>query len=260
MTTNQNNPDSPESSESHERFDGRGGNEAERLLSTDDVDLLISRTVDGSASATEWVLLQGHAIRTPGVWMDLATTYRDAQLLEERVGHAGRRAEHVALPDASQPRLAQHDSSDRSSTSPRRTHGFTFARAAAWGGWAAAAVLALALVSPAIINSPSSSTNPTQPITAGVGGGLSDMLNSYLAKGKADGTVVGELPEKQILSTVEQQDGSVEVVYVRLILERATVDKFYRSTINEAGQRWSMPTRLTVSRASQQPRSVRQVY
>lgn len=242
MTTNQNN-----------------SNEHDGLLSVDDVDLLISRTVDGSASATEWVLLQGHALRAPGVWMDLATTYRDTQLLEQRVGQAARRAEGVMLPEASDVRVARHDVHDGSQNdSGRRAHGFTFRRAAMWGGWAAAAVVTLAMISR---NGVVTQANPagdgkTQIASADLG--LGDMLSSYLRKGKAEGTVVGEIPEKQILGTIPQDDGSVQVVYARLIVERANVDQFYRSTTNEAGERRGLPVHVTVT-ASSRPRA-QQLY
>lgn len=251
MTTNQNNSEDPNIPENFSA-------DADRLLSTDDVDLLISRTVDGSASATEWVLLQGHAVRTPGVWMDLATTYRDAQMLEQRVGQATRQAEYVSLPAAHNARVARHDSHTGSSS--RRTHGFTFSRAAAWGGWAAAAVLTLAMVSRSMVNTQSTPDGPAKPITAGVGQGLGDMLNSYLSKGKEEGTVVGEVPEKQIVGTVEKPDGSVEVVYLRVILERTNVDKFYRTTTNEAGQPQSVPTQLPKTATGTRARTARQMY
>ncbi|MFO0856655.1 MAG: hypothetical protein U0640_04770 [Phycisphaerales bacterium] len=254
MTTNQNNSENPEN------FEGQFSGEADRLLSSDDVDLLISRTVDGSASATEWVLLQGHALRTPGVWMDLATTYRDAQLIEQRVGQATRTAEHVVLPDANDVRVARHDSHPGGAA--RRAHGFTFARAAAWGGWAAAAVLTLAMISRSMVESPAMpSGSPNKMNTAGIDMGVGDLLDSYLKKGKEEGVVMGELPEKQILGTIPQDDGSVEVVYARLIVERASVDRFYRSTMNEAGVRQGVPIRITTTTApTPTRRAVREVY
>lgn len=208
-----------------------------------ELDILISRVVDARASATDWDLLEQHGAADAGVWKALAMAQRDHSLLSAAVGAAVEPARRVSLPE---------QIGEEAGDVPR-TLSFAQAqvasrarRAATWAGWAAAAALGLAFVSQQTgpVSAPSSGAVPESQ-RAGLSGGISnatDALKAYLDRGKADGSVIGEQPEKQIVDVVPVRDGGgFEVFYVRRILERARVDNLYRVTSDEAGQPAALP-------------------
>lgn len=219
-------------------------------FSHDDVDLLISRAVDGSASHAEWVLLQGHARSQPVVWKDLALTYRHAQALTRRVGMASQVAACTELPDTltaadAQPALRHGSGRDATYVANRSgahvRHHWNLGRMLSFGGWAAAAVLALALARPMILNNAGNSGPANPNITSGGGeagifpASYLDGLAASIQKGKEEGRVVGELPENEVIETIPNPDGTYTVTSVRKIVERATIPYFYRAAQSDTG-------------------------
>jgi hypothetical protein len=72
------------------------------------------------------------------------------------------------------------------------------------------------------------------------------MLDQYLEKGKAEGVVVGELPERVVLDTTTAPDGRTEIVFVRQIVERARVGELYKPVTDDAGQPQMVKVKLKV--------------
>lgn len=196
-------------------------------MSGADRDILITRALDGEASPEDWSAFRAMADRDPTVWRELAEAQQDRAELAAAVAHAVAVADEVSAP------IEQH-LSERLSIRIRTV--------AAWGGWALAAGLALA----AFIG-PAQPDRDRDAQNAGLVPGLvrinspQDALDAYYNRGQADGTVLGELPERIVLQTTPVENG-VEVVYVRQIVERLRADDFYRLGYDEVGR--SVPVRF----------------
>lgn len=211
----------------------------------DQLELLISKAVDGRATRLEWAVLEIAAHEKPVVWRELALTMRDNALLEDAVTRAADRAELVALPAGAAP---------ASGTSSLRT----------WGGWAAAAVLALMFIVQwrNLANQPAPSGGPAQQQVAGLGAFTADEAReAYLQRGKQDGSVLGEMPAKVIVQGSPMQNGQgYEVVFIRQIVEKARVDDLVRFTSDEAGQQRVLRLRELYDQQNTQQPASRQVY
>jgi hypothetical protein len=200
-----------------------------------DPDILISRVVDGIATEADWAGLEQEAQRTPGVWREVAMAQRQQSLLQRQVGEAVAVAERTELP-ASMGEFAQVPVQAFDPIGVRTR----FARVAAWGGWAAAATLALAFIS----QSPST-TSSNEPMKAGsplesLRGMLTseDARNLYLDAGQREGTVLEEVPTKILINVVPSPDGEGgEVTYLRQFIERTKVNDLYQFSLDESGNR-----------------------
>ncbi|GIK20322.1 MAG: hypothetical protein DYG93_05250 [Leptolyngbya sp. PLA2] len=190
-------------------------------MSGADRDILISRALDGEATPEDWSAFRAMADRDPAIWRELAEAQQDRAELAAAVAHAVAVADDVSAP------IEEH-------LSERLT--FRIRTVAAWGGWALAAGLALA----AFIG-PRQARHGTDGQNASLVPGLvrintpQDALDAYYNRGQADGTVLGELPERIVLQTTPVENG-LEVIYVRQIVERLRADDFYRLGYDEAGQ------------------------
>jgi len=194
-------------------------------------DILISRVVDGVAGAGDWVELDMLGAADSSLWRELAQAQRDKQLLDSAVGEAISIADVVALPK-----------SEWSELGDRRL------RVPQWAGWAAAAVLAIAMfVMP---------RNGTQTSPNGNAAGLfppaqveeltpDAALNSYLAKGKDEGRVIRQLPDFVVLESAPAADGrGYDVVYLRQIVERARVESVNSYQVDDAGRKLPLPVKV----------------
>ncbi|HZW11239.1 MAG TPA: hypothetical protein VFF69_15155 [Phycisphaerales bacterium] len=190
-----------------------------------DRDVLITRVLDGEATPEDWAAFRAMADRDHSVWADLA----DAQ--QDRAELATALSEAVALADDIEAPLEVHAGEQF-----RRR----FIAAGGWFGWAAAAVLALGAA--------------TGQIRTGVDreparqAGLlridspEDALQVYMDKGQEAGCVIGEVPERVLISSAPTPDGQgYTVVYLRQIIERQRVEDFYTLGRNEAGQPVPVP-------------------
>jgi len=73
-----------------------------------------------------------------------------------------------------------------------------------------------------------------------------DALRAYVDRGREAGTVIGLVPEMQVIETKPTADGTgYEVLYTRRILERQRVSQVYRWTQDEFGNRYPVKVKVT---------------
>jgi hypothetical protein len=183
-----------------------------------DRDILISRVADGAASDAEWERFRCMAEREPSLWRELAETQRCAAELTAAVGAAVAAADGVEAPTEA---LMAARFSER------------LGKIGRWGGWAAAAALALAWAT----GLPKSGTE-----TASLTGGTlvrtpQDALDYYLDRGQKEGTVLGEAPEHVLIDATPCSDGQgYDVFFMRQIVERTRVRELSKLGVDDAGQ------------------------
>lgn len=203
-------------------------------MSEGELDILITRVVDGRAGQEDWRRLESLAEHDAGVWRELAQAQRDDQILRRAVGMAVSGAAGVELPST-----PAHEAHRMHFQVGERTR-----RVAMWGGWAAAALVTLAFVT-------GNPGNANQTQTAGGGQVLSaaEALSRYLDQGRKEGRVINEMPEKVLVDTQPLADGKgYDVVYFRLIMERDRVPDLYRFSTDELGQ--PVPVRVEIPQIS----------
>lgn len=204
------------------------------------IDILISRVVDGVATPGDWQSLEAQGAREPIVWFELAMAQRDHQLLTGAISAAVVRADRFELPVVEAPVSTVHD---------EHAHHFSMRarRAVMWGGWAAAAAIGMAFM----LQQPT----PTAPgnQTAGLQSPIAtaaDALSQYYKLGQKDGVVLGEVPKKVLINTEPAADGDgYDVIYLRQIMERTRVPDLYRLSSDEIGRPTSVPVQMTKARA-----------
>lgn len=182
-----------------------------------DRDILISRVIDGEASPEDWSALKALAERDASVWRDLAGLQQDHAELAGAMSEVVAIADDVDAPVESSGGIAERGRLIR-----------------VWGGWAAAAALALGW----IINSPRldgmnivpgagpQSAN-LAPFGLNKGSEPEDYFNAYLRSGEQSGHVLGEVGDPVLVQTIPQEDGTYEVRYLRQIMERRMVSEVY---------------------------------
>lgn len=221
MITNATNPDAPL-------------NPAERR------ELLISRMVDGQATAADWAVLSQFAAADAGIFGEIAESQKINRLLREAACEALGPVARVEI--TSLPAVAGTIMPGSAPTSARRL------RRSAFLGWGIAACLALALGSQML-------GTRGVPIGPGNTAGLvpatyaspDDALNSYLELGKLTGKVVGEMPNRYVIksqplpASADGSDPGTEVLYVRQLIERAVVKDLYRLGTDELGRTILVP-------------------
>lgn len=203
-------------------------------MSTIDRDILLSRVLDGEASPEDWQAFKALAASDHSVWHELAEAQQDLADLSRAVGAAVAQADSVDLP------IEQHFG---------RRLSARVGRVASWGGWIAAAAVTLAALTGGPLGGPFGTGSLAGGPTGGVSGtgvqaaGLGpfatpdDALRAYVEKGRRAGSVVGEMPERVVLSTEPTADGTgYEVFYIRQIVERVVVPEVYRAGADESGQ------------------------
>ncbi len=197
-----------------------------------DREVLISRVVDGVAGPSDWVEIDLISAGDQNVWREIAQAQRDKQLLDYAVGRATMAADRVDLPEPAPLVIIR-----------RARMG-----AVQWAGWAAAAVLAVAMVivpnwntgpktgtSTAGLNSliPTFEQQPTSPDAA---------LDNYLARGRETGRVVRQLPDYVVLDSAPAADGNgYDIIYLRQIVERARVDSLNKYKVDDSGRKIPLP-------------------
>jgi hypothetical protein len=198
-------------------------------------DILIGRVTDGEATPADWQELETLAIAEAGVWTRLAAAQRAHADLARAVDDELTVAELVHAP--------AHEAARGGMT-------LVSQRWRAYSGWAAAAALALAWAGANGLNlripgAAVPGTNAAGLFTSGP----DDLFTQYLDKGKAQGSVLGELPKVMIetipVADAKPGEANVEVVYVRRVLERAMVNNVYRVSRDEHGN--PVPLQVNVS-------------
>lgn len=203
-----------------------------------DRDILITRIIDGEAGPEDWAAFKALAAREPSVWRDLAECQQDQADLALAVGDAARIADSIDLPmdEARSLRLAGR-----------------VRRAVSWGGWAMAAVVALAFMTQG-----RGSTPPGQGTTNTAGWRLpegtipvstpDEAYDAYLELGRQQHRFVEEAPTPLLVETRLLQDGRLEVHYVRRVVERVTVRDLFEVGVgvDETGR--AVPIRVRATR------------
>ncbi|PCI09095.1 hypothetical protein COB72_07060 [bacterium] len=204
-------------------------------LPGDERDVLISRVIDGIATSHDWTIFRALAAHDPSIWTELADTQSIQETMCTHVDHFVSIADHIELPGG----LIDDQ--------PMRTRLDIISK---WGGWAAAAAILVVW----FLGNPSlQSSNEITPITAGFGGSniLLDQaqpdqaFDQYLASGQSSGQVVGEMPEHIVIETRPMPDGTIEVLYLRQIIERQIIDHAYREMRDETGNVFPVPVKLS---------------
>lgn len=194
-----------------------------------DRDILITRVLDGEATPEDWAAFRAMAARDQAVWADLA----DAQ--QDRADLASAVADAIAIADRVEAPVHRHAGEQLNAR---------IRTGAAWLGWVAAAMVAVA-----------GFTGRLGTPAAGVGPGVGaqqaglfpisspeDAMKLYLDKGQQAGSVLGEVPDRVLLSSAPAADGNgYEVVFLRQIIERQRVKTLYQLGENEAGQAVAVP-------------------
>lgn len=201
--------------------------------SDEQIDLLIGRIADGEASALDWEAFGGLAERGPGAWKRLAQAQRDHQSLALAVGVALHGADRVALP-----------SREAAEAFLRGEHVRVLgaSRVLQYGGWAVAAMIALAAlgVNGGRFTLPGASPGTNQAGLVSIPANYfqvnspDDALQLYREQGKRSGRVLAEVPV--LLESRPSATGrGYEVVYVRQIVERMQMDNLLRFAQDERG-------------------------
>ena len=195
------------------------------------IDLLIGRIADGEASARDWEAFGTLAERVPGAWKQLAKAQRDHQALALAVGVALHGADRVELPS--------REAAD-AFLRGERMHARAPSRVFQYGGWAVAALIALAAlgVNGGRFTLPSGGAGGNQasliPANYFQVNSPDDALQLYRDQSKQSGRVLAEVPV--LLESRPSATGrGYEVVFVRQIVERAQMDNLLRFAQDERG-------------------------
>ena len=211
----------------------------DELLPDSARDLLISRVIDGRASTSDWDRFRALAAREPEIWCELAETQQQYEAVRGELAGVLAIADGVDLPGG-----------PIDDTHTRQRLGMV----GKWGGWgiAAALLLAWSMGSP-MFSTPGNSSSATQTAglpVAGLGGiGLSDAapeqaFEQYMSAGQRSGQVIAEMPEQVVVETTPMPDGSIEVLYLRQVIERRVIDQAYKQVHDDAGNTIAVPVRF----------------
>ncbi len=210
---------------------GNTDNTMDVPMPNDDTDILLSRLVDGEARHTDWEAFETAAAGNAALWRELALAQRQHQTLSREVSRLASAADSVDLP-------IEHASARREERSHRRR------QPSAWAGWGIAALLALAVVG-RFWQPPAAPVGGEQQVGGLVFGNPQEALQAYLTEGQRLGTVVGEVPQKVLMSTQPAPGGKgYEVIFVRQIVERTHVEDLYQMSSDELGR--AVPLKLDV--------------
>ncbi|MCC6320744.1 MAG: hypothetical protein IT438_04830 [Phycisphaerales bacterium] len=209
------------------------------------LDLLISRIADGEAGEQDWAAFSALAEADPtgAAWKHLAQAQRDHAAMSLAVGVALHAADRVDLPSQEAAALFTHRRH-----APRRLR--TFSRLGAFGGWAAAAAVALAWFGGfGSGNGPfrgGGETNTANLLPANWTS--DDAARAYLDIGAKQGRVIGELPNRVPVytqpTTLESGQPGVRVFYVRQFVESAIVTDVARLGLDESGRPVPVPAAM----------------
>jgi hypothetical protein len=189
------------------------------------LDLLAVRIAEGRESAAELAEFRQLASADPTAWEALAELQRD----DRELRGLALAATEPAL-DASLPFPRSH---------PPRP------RFAAAAGWLVATALGVALVGGDALRSRGGGTQ-----VASLAPDLSSAaaLQTYLDRGRAEGSVLDEIEPKTLLGARPLAGGGYELVFVRQIVERVEVPALYRldARLDGAADGAAMPLPATL--------------
>jgi hypothetical protein len=201
------------------------------------LDILISRVVDGVARPEDWDALEQLGATDSSVWRELAQAQRAEQVFKAAACEAVAAVDHIELPPVGLVH-AEHRLK------------FRARQVASWSGWAAAAALALAFLGRAQIgpSGPGSQAASILPFAT-----ADQAYEQYLAQGKKEGKVLGEMPQRVLVDTVQMPDGRLRVVFLRQIIEQKTLDELRQLSNNEAGEQCLVRVPIVVAKNPKNP-------
>ena len=196
----------------------------------DRLDLLAVRIAEGRDSAGELAEFRRLAAADPGAWEALAELHRDDRELRGLALAATAPADDASLP------------------APLPLPRPRFAAAA---GWLVATALAVALASGSSLRSRDPATQ-----VASLGPDLTSAaaLQTYLDRGRAEGSVLHEIEPKALVGSRPLDGGGYELVFVRQILERVEVPEIWRldSRLDGAADGAAVPVPATLPTLNRQ--------
>ncbi|GJM19356.1 MAG: hypothetical protein DHS20C14_15690 [Phycisphaeraceae bacterium] len=195
-------------------------------------DVLITRVVDGEASGGDWRTLAGMAASDQTLWAELAEAQQSHDELTRAVEIASAPAESVELSD-----IDAH-------LAPNNPMEHRLATVGKWGGWAAAACVALLWITGLDPTAGPNADTGNQAGLVSIGDTPEDAFDRYVRAGQEQGTVVREIPDRVVYAARPLETGQVEVTYLRQVLERRIVDETYRRASDEYGRTVEVPTRV----------------
>ena len=206
------------------------------------LELLISRLADGEGVPSDWETFGALSQRVPEAWKQLAEAQRDHAALCVAVGVALHAADRVDLPSRE---VAERFHGAGSEHGDVQQIVF-WSRVRTWGGWAAAAAIALAWATGGFNGVPA----PQQVGNTNIAGlpvikvsTPDDAVKAYLELGKTAGSVLGEVPQRVLISTAPTADGKgIEATYLRQFIERVPLANLTGFPgVDEAGRRIARP-------------------
>ena len=201
-------------------------------------DVLIGRLVDGEATPADWAALDAVGAADPGVWKRLAQAQRAHARLEREVEDRIAVSELIDLP-----------------FDPHANGRSIAGRIGRYAGWAAAAVMALALFGVRF----GLPQEASETAVAGISleSATSDELRrGYVETGMASGRVLGEMPLRFLDTAPAGVEGDGRHVYfVRSFVERVPAETVivHQWHQDEAGRPVSVPVNVDLTRAPGAP-------
>lgn len=200
-------------------------------MSENTQDHLIARIAGNEATRDEFALFESEAEGDPRLWESLARTLRDELQLRAALDAAIATNAEADIERAQTLIAGEAPRAQR----PWRT----------WSGWAAAAVLAIALTFSMLIpvgpvdteSSPGEATGRAVPASLTV----DEAYETYLDLGEREGRLVMQMPSVMIEAR-PIDEGGYEVLYLRQVLERETVNGMYELQPDEFGEPVPVPT------------------
>lgn len=181
------------------------------------LDILIDYICERQVEADQLAELAALAGSDPAVWNRVAGAIRADAIVQSGIDAAEGIARSIEMPD------------DRSSSSIARRP--RSRQLAAWSGWVAAAIVAVASILVQITERPAAGVDETPTAMSS-----HDALSEYLRRGLEAGQIVRELP-LLTLDVRPAPDGiRTEVLYLRRLLERTTVDNVIKLGQDEHGR------------------------
>ncbi|MEL6798005.1 MAG: hypothetical protein AAFO89_14440 [Planctomycetota bacterium] len=196
-------------------------------------DILVARVVDGEATSEDWRELRTIAASDQSIWAEIAEQQDLKRELDVAVEDAVSVAERVALP------MHEH-----ASVAPNSR----IKLALTAGGWLAAACVGIAWIvgmtpqqtlTPATSGAPQNIAMPNPINTA------AEALAKYLELGQASGEVLGEMPSSVVIQRTPNPEGGYDVIYLRQIVEKTTVDGVYEAATDDTGNTFFVPKSST---------------
>lgn len=195
----------------------------------DETETLIGRVSANDAREQDWRRFESIAQVRPGAWEHMARALREELVVRSALDDVTAPSEAIDLPPM--PIRGSH----------------RLAALQAWPGWALAAAIALAWCV-SFFNPPQRDTQET-----GLGSSIlptrlsaDEAFNDYLTLGAREGRVLQELPMMMVESRFDSRQGRVEVVYVRQLLERTTVQSAVELTEDALGRPSTIPVELNI--------------